>query len=218
MIKKGYKEKRDDLVDGLIRKGYVESNTVEKAMRRVPRHEFVPKRVRSGAYIDAPQPIGEGQTISAPHMVAMMVENLEIEKGQKILEIGGGMGYHAAVIAEIVGEEGKVYSIEYVSNLAKSAQKRVKDAGYHNIKIIQGDGSSGYEKAAPYHRISVACGAPNIPSPLIDQLILDGKILIPIGNKFFQELIKATKKGENKIKKENLGGVRFVPLKGKNGF
>ncbi|MEF8832461.1 MAG: protein-L-isoaspartate O-methyltransferase, partial [Candidatus Thermoplasmatota archaeon] len=124
----------------------------------------------------------------------------------------------AAVIAEVVGEEGRVYSIEYVSSLAKSAQKRIKDAGYHNIKIIQGDGSSGYDDDAPYHRISVACGAPSIPSPLIDQLVLEGEILIPIGSKFFQKLIKATKKKEKEIEKENLGGVRFVPLKGKYGF
>lgn len=218
MSKKDYKEKRNNLVDSLIRKGYVESNTVEKAIRKVPRHEFVPKRVKSRAYIDSPQPIGEGQTISAPHMVAMMVENLDMDEGQKVLEVGGGMGYHATVIAEIVGEEGRVYSIEYVSTLAKSAKKRVKDAGYHNIKIIQGDGSTGYERGAPYHRISVACGAPSIPSPLIDQLILKGKILIPVGSKFFQKLIKATKKKENEIEKENLGGVRFVPLKGKYGF
>ncbi|MFW5952524.1 MAG: protein-L-isoaspartate O-methyltransferase [Candidatus Natronoplasma sp.] len=218
MIKKDYKQRRDDLIDSLIRKGYIESDTVEKAMRKVPRHEFVPERVKDRAYIDSPQPIGHGQTISAPHMVAMMVENLDLKEGQKVLEIGGGMGYHAAVIAEIVGEEGRVYSIEYVSSLAKSAQKKLKNVGYHTVKIIHGDGSSGYEKGAPYHRISVACGAPNIPSPMIDQLILEGKILVPVGNKFFQTLIKAIKKKENKIEKKDLGGVRFVPLKGKYGF
>ncbi|MBS3781041.1 MAG: protein-L-isoaspartate O-methyltransferase [Candidatus Thermoplasmatota archaeon] len=217
-MKKDFGKKRDNLIDNLIRKGYIESKSVEKAMRKVPRHKFVPKKVKSRAYVDSPQPIGEGQTISAPHMVAMMVEKLDIEEGQKVLEIGGGMGYHAAVIAEMIGEKGKVYSIEYVSNLAESAQKRIKDTGYHNVQIIQGDGSSGYEKRAPYHRISVACGAPSIPSPLIDQLVLEGKILIPIGSKFFQKLIKATKRKENKIEKENLGGVRFVPLKGKHGF
>jgi len=218
MIKKDYKQKRDDLVDSLIRKGYVESVAVEKAMRKVPRHEFVPERVKERAYIDSPQPIGEGQTISAPHMVAMMVEKLDLKEGQKVLEIGGGMGYHAAVIAEIIGEDGRVYSIEYVSSLAKSAQKRLKKVGYNNVKIIRGDGSSGYEKGGPYHRISVACGAPSIPSPLLEQLATGGKILIPVGNKFFQTLKKATKKKENEIKKEDLGGVRFVPLKGKYGF
>ncbi len=213
-----YEKQRNDLVDSLMRKGYVESEKVEEAMRKVPRHEFVPEQVRKQAYIDSPQPIGEGQTISAPHMVAMMVENLDLEEGQKVLEIGGGMGYHASVISEIVGKEGEVYSIEYIGSLAESAQKRVEEVGYKNVKIIQGDGSSGYEKGAPYDRISVACGAPSIPYPLIEQLVIEGKILIPIGSKFFQSLIKATKKGEKKIEKENLGGVRFVPLMGEYGF
>ncbi len=103
MSDKDYQKKRDEMVDGLIRKGYVESEKVEKAMRKVPRHKFVPPKVRSRAYIDSPQPIGSNQTISAPHMVAMMVEGLDIQEGQKVLEIGGGMGYHAAVMAEIVG-------------------------------------------------------------------------------------------------------------------
>lgn len=213
-----YKKKRNNLIDGLIRRGYVESDKVEKAMRKVPRHEFVPENIRDRAYVDTPQPIGEGQTISAPHMVAMMVENLDLDRGQKVLEVGGGLGYHAAVIAEVVGYEGEVYSLEYKTSLAKSAKKRVKKTGYQNIEIIKGDGSSGYEKKAPYDRISVACGAPEIPPPLMKQLLVGGKILIPIGSKFFQKLIKATKIEERKIEKSNLGGVRFVPLKGAYGF
>ncbi|MFP4000300.1 MAG: protein-L-isoaspartate O-methyltransferase [Thermoplasmata archaeon] len=213
-----YKKKRNNLIDGLIRRGYVESDKVEKAMRKVPRHEFVPENIRDRAYVDTPQPIGEGQTISAPHMVAMMVENLDLDRGQKVLEVGGGLGYHAAVIAEVVGYEGEVYSLEYKTSLAKSAKKRVKKIGYQNIEIIKGDGSSGYEKKAPYDRISVACGAPEIPPPLMKQLLVGGKILIPIGSKFFQKLIKATKIEEGKIEKSNLGGVRFVPLKGAYGF
>ncbi len=218
MSEKDYQKKRDDMVDGLIKKGYVESEKVEEAMRKVPRHEFVPPNTRSRAYIDSPQPIGNSQTISAPHMVAMMVEGLDIREEQKVMEVGGGMGYHAAVIAELVGEEGKVYSIEYISNLAKSGQRKVKKVGYDNLRMIQGDGSSGYEKKAPYDRISVACGAPNIPEPLIKQLVVGGKLLIPVGSKFFQELIKVTKKSEEKIERENMGAVRFVPLKGEYGF
>ncbi len=213
-----YEEEREKLIEKLLRRGYIKSERVEKAMRTVPRHEFVPSRVKDSAYLDSPQPIGEGQTISAPHMVAMMVEKLDIEKGQKILEVGGGRGYHAAVIAELVGEEGKVYTIEYIETLAKSAQKRLKRCGYKNVRVIQGDGSKGYPERAPYSRISVACGAPNIPNPMIKQLKIDGKILIPIGNKYFQELVRATRTSEHEIKKENLGGVRFVPLKGKYGF
>lgn len=212
-----YEEKRNELIDKLVRRGYVESDIVEKAMRKVPRHLFVPEDMKKMAYVDSPQPIGQGQTISAPHMVAMMLEALDVETGQRILEIGGGMGYHAAVLGEMVGKEGEVYSIEYLEYLAKSGKKKLKKAGIDNVHIIIGDGSSGYEKQAPYDRISVACGAPSIPDPLIKQLKDKGRILIPVGGQMYQNLIKATKKGNN-IEKENLGGVLFVPLKGKHGF
>ncbi len=217
-MKDTYKKKRKNMVEQLVTRGYIESKRVEVAMKKVPRHMFVPPHIKDSAYVDMPQPIGRSQTISAPHMVAMMVEKLDIEDGQKVLEIGGGRGYHAAVIAELVKEKGKVYSVEYIESLARSAQKNLKRCGYDNVRIIHGDGSSGYREKSPYHRISVACGAPNIPDPMIEQLSRRGKILIPVGNKFFQELIRGTKVDENKIKKENLGGVRFVPLKGRYGF
>lgn len=212
-----YKEKITDLVDKLVRRGYIESDNVKKAIRKVPRHLFVPEEMKERAYVDSPQPIGQGQTISAPHMVAMMLEALDVKTGQKILEIGGGMGYHAAVLGEMVGEEGDVYSVEYLESLAKSGRKKLKKAGIDNVHLIIGDGSSGYENEAPYDRISVACGAPNIPKPLIEQLKENGKILIPVGGQRYQNLIKGTKKA-NSIEKENLGGVLFVPLKGKHGF
>ncbi|MFW6144017.1 MAG: protein-L-isoaspartate O-methyltransferase [Candidatus Natronoplasma sp.] len=216
-MKEGFKEKRERLVEKLLKRGYIESERVE-AMKRVPRHEFVPKRIKDSAYVDMPQPIGEGQTISAPHMVAMMVEELDIEEGQKILEVGGGRGYHAAVIAELVGKEGRVYSVEYIEKLARSAQRTLDKNGYENVRVIHADGSTGYQEKAPYNRISVACGAPDIPNPLIGQLKRGGKILIPIGSEFFQRLVRATKVGEYEIRKENLGGVRFVPLRGEYGF
>ncbi|MFP4608205.1 MAG: protein-L-isoaspartate O-methyltransferase [Candidatus Aenigmatarchaeota archaeon] len=217
-MKEGFKEKRERLVEKLLKRGYIESERVEEAMKRVPRHEFVPKRIKDSAYVDMPQPIGEGQTISAPHMVAMMVEELDIEEGQKILEVGGGRGYHAAVIAELVGKEGRVYSVEYIEKLARSAQRTLDKNGYENVRVIHADGSTGYQEKAPYNRISVACGAPDIPNPLIGQLKRGGKILIPIGSEFFQRLVRATKVGEYEIRKENLGGVRFVPLRGEYGF
>ncbi len=215
--KRDYKEQRENLVRKLKSRGYIESEEVEKAMRRVSRHLFVPESVKSRAYMDSPQPIGEGQTISAPHMVAMMVEKLELKQGQKVLEVGGGRGYHAAVIAEVVGDAGKVYSVERIESLGKEARSALKEAGYDNIEVVIGDGSKGYRKEAPYHRISVACGAPSIPPPLIKQLTKGGKVLAPVGDTRFQTLIRAEKVGENKIKKEDLGGVLFVPLKGKYG-
>lgn len=217
-MKEKYKEKRERMVESLSERGYIESEPVKRAMKKVPRHNFVPPKIKDRAYIDSPQPIGKGQTISAPHMVAMMVENLDVREGQIILEVGGGLGYHAAVLEELVKDEGKIYSLEYIKKLAKSAQRRIKESGYENVRIIHGDGSSGYEAKAPYDRISVACGVPEVPPPLINQLKIGGKMLIPEGSKFFQDLIMVRKKGGNEIEKENLGGVRFVPLRGKYGF
>ncbi|MFW6141034.1 MAG: protein-L-isoaspartate O-methyltransferase [Candidatus Saliniplasma sp.] len=213
-----YERDRSKLVKRLKRHGYIESEEVEQAMSEVPRHLFVPENVRSRAYVDSPQPIGQGQTISAPHMVAMMVENLDLKKGQKVLEVGGGRGYHAAVIAEIVGKEGKVVTMELLKSLADEAEKVLKAAGYEHVDVVAGDGSSGYQKEAPYDRISVACGAPDIPPPLLDQLKVGGKMLIPVGGSFYQNLVLAVKTDKNKVKKKDLGGVLFVPLKGEYGY
>ncbi len=147
-----------------------------------------------------------------------MVEKLDLREGQKVLEIGGGRGYHAAVISELVGEDGEVYSMEIVESLGENAEEALKRSGYEDVEVIIGDGSSGYEEAAPYHRISVACGVPDIPTPFLSQLKIGGKILIPVGNTFYQDLIRGTKVEKNKIKRENLGGVLFVPLRGEYGF
>ncbi len=213
-----FEEKRRNLVKRLERTGYIESKKVKRAFLRVPRHLFVPEHMNDRAYMDSPQPIGEGQTISAPHMVAMMVEKLELEEGHKVLEVGGGLGYHAAVMAEIVGEEGEIYSVERLPSLAESAKDILKRTPYDNVHIVTGDGSSGYEEEAPYDRISVACGSPDLPEPLIQQLKVDGKLLIPVGGKMFQSLVKVTKTSKTSMKKKKLGGVRFVPLKGKYGY
>lgn len=213
-----FEEEREKMVSRLRQRGYISSDKVEKAMLSVPRHLFVPDHVRSRAYVDSPQPIGHDQTISAPHMVAMMVEELDLKKGHKVLEIGGGRGYHAAVISELVGTQGKVISMELLESLAKKAKESLKKAEYLNVEVIQGDGSIGYEPGSPYDRISVACGAPSIPPPLLRQLKINGKILIPIGGSFYQNLILAEKTSKNKIKKKDLGGVLFVPLKGEYGY
>jgi len=204
------------LVERLKRYGYIRSKEVEDAMLSIRREDFVPPSVRRYAYDDTPLEIGFGQTISAPHMVAMMCEELELKKGLKILEIGAGSGYHAAVISKIIGEEGKVYSIERIAELAEFARKNLEKAGIKNVEVIEGDGSLGLPEYAPYDRILVTCSAPDIPEPLIEQLKEGGIILIPVG-RTFSVLIKGIKKGK-RLERKEICGCAFVPLIGKYGF
>ena len=214
----GLEEERDSLVTNLRRKGYIHSPLVEAAMRRVPREEFLPEGLRSEAYVDSPLPIGEGQTISAPHMVAIMVEQLDLKPGMKVLEIGAGSGYHAAVCADVLGPEGHLYTIERLASLATFAENNLKKTGYGNIvTVIFGDGTKGLPEHAPYDRIFVAAGAPEIPEPLTDQLVDGGKLLIPVGGRYYQDLVRVEKKGK-RLDKVNLGGVVFVPLIGEHGY
>jgi len=188
-------------------------------MRRVPREEFVPDDLREDAYLDSPLPIGEGQTISAPHMVAIMVEQLELKPGMKVLEIGAGSGYHAAVCAEIVGPEGHVYTVERIASLASFAEANLKRTGYaRNVTVVFGDGTRGLPQYAPYDRIFVAAAAPDIPSPLVDQLVEGGSMLVPVGGRYYQDLIRVRKRKGGGIEKENLGGCVFVPLIGEYGY
>jgi len=209
---------RDRLIASLMRRGYIANERVEQAMRRVPREEFLPADLRDEAYVDSPLPIGEGQTISAPHMVAIMVEQLDLKAGHKVLEIGAGSGYHAAVCAEIVGPEGHIYTIERISSLASFAEENLKRTGYANVvTVIFGDGTKGLPEHAPYDRIFVAAGAPDVPSPLQEQLTDGGKMLVPVGGRFYQDLIRVERAGK-KFKKESLGGCVFVPLIGEYGY
>jgi protein-L-isoaspartate(D-aspartate) O-methyltransferase len=211
-------EERERLVNNLVRKGYIHSQQVERAMRRVMREEFVPETLRNDAYVDSPLPIGEGQTISAPHMVAIMAEQLDLGPGMKVLEIGSGSGYHAAVCAEIIAPEGHVFTIERIASLATFAENNLKNSGYGDlVTVIFGDGTRGLPEHAPYDRIFVAAAAPDIPDPLVEQLVDDGKMLIPVGGRFYQELVRIVKKNK-KLTKENLGGVVFVPLIGKHAY
>ncbi len=190
------------------------SERVLDAMRSVPRHLFVPERERSHAYADYPLPIGWNQTISAPHMVAIMCDLLDIQDGMKILEIGAGSGYHAAVMAVLAGG-GHVYAVELIEGLAYFARDNLKKAGINNVTVIVEDGSLGLPDYAPYDRISVAAAAPDILDTLTGQLKVGGKLVIPIG-RHFQELYLVTK--TNGLKKEAKGGVVFVPLVGQKGF
>ncbi len=217
MIDKNFESVRARLIDRLKKRIGVDhiSEQVLHAMMSVPRHLFVRKSDIAHAYDDYPLPIGYGQTISAPHIVAIMCTLLDVEKGMKILEIGGGSGYHAAVLAELTGPDGMVYSIERIPELAEFARDNLRNAGYPNAAVMTGDGTLGLPEYAPYDRILVACAAPAIPPPLIDQLKRGGKMVIPIGD-YMQELYLVHK--NDVISKEKSGGVIFVPLIGKYGF
>lgn len=211
-----YKEEREKLVKMLKIEGRIETEMVEKAFLEIPREAFIPETLKNCAYVDTPLEIGKGQTISAPHMVAIMCEALDIKKGQTILEIGAGSGYHAAIISKMVGEKGHVYTIERFSSLAEKAQKNLENANVSNVTIETGDGSEGLPKYAPYDRIYVTCAAPKIPHPLLEQLKDSGKLLIPVG-RIICKLELVEKKGD-KITAKDLGGCAFVPLVGKYGY
>ncbi len=194
------------------------SEKVLKAMLRVPRHLFVPDEVADLAYTDVPLPIGSGQTISAPHIVAIMCDLLDIKEGDIILEIGAGCGYNAAVMAELTGQHGHIYSIERIPELAEIAQANLKKTGYTNVDIICADGSTGLLSHAPYKRIIVTSAAPAIPDPLIDQLSPSGTMVIPVGQNCYQQLYLVKKEEDAKISIKDHGEVIFVPLIGKYGF
>ncbi len=210
---------RQKLVKNLLSFGFIKSDSVKRAMEYVPREEFLPIEQKPYAYIDRPLPIGEGQTISAPHMVAIICEILSLKGEMKVLEVGTGFGYNAAVVAEILGETGQLYSIERVESLFKIAKENLKRTGYENVKLVLGDGSLGILEAAPFDRIYLTAAAPEIPETLKKQLNVGGKILAPIGQMDqYQELILMEKISKNKFKTSNLGGVAFVPLIGEHGW
>ncbi len=220
-----YDEKREGLIRRLINTGAIHSPEVIRAMSKVPRHKFIPEEQKDYAYIDTPLSIGRGQTISAPHMVGMMAEALELQKGHKVLEVGTGSGYHAAVVAEIINPDkglgmGHVYSLEIIPELAKRATSNLSQTNYdQNVSVVCKDGSEGYEEQAPYDRIQVTAAAPDIPPPLLKQLNVNGILVIPVGNiLYFQTLVKVRKVSDTQIETESCGGVAFVPLMGRFGF
>ncbi|MFB6254442.1 MAG: protein-L-isoaspartate(D-aspartate) O-methyltransferase [Halobacteriaceae archaeon] len=205
-----FEEKRDKLIQRLERRDI--SEHVLTAMRAVPRHKFVPENQQEHAYQDRPLSIGEGQTISAPHMVAEMVDLLELEDDTKVLEIGTGCGYHAAVTAEVVGAD-NVYSVEYSDTLATEAKERLSNLGYAEISIRQGDGHQGWEEHAPYDRVYLTCAASSIPQLIVDQLRVGGIFLGPIGT-YRQELVRGEKHDDGRLEQSTHGYVRFVQMKG----
>ena len=202
------------MIESQIRKRGVSSPRVIEAMLSVPRHEFVPAESQSDAYADKPLPIGEGQTISQPYMVAAMTEALELTGVERVLEIGAGSGYQAAVLSLLVRE---VISVESSTPLALAAQERLTDLGYLNVHVHNGDGSSGLPDAAPYDAILVTAAAPEIPPVLAAQLRDGGRLVIPVGSRENQELVQARKENGG-LKSRVLFDCRFVPLLGRYGW
>ena len=189
---------------------------VLRAMGKVPRHEFVPADLRAYAYDDGPLPIGEGQTISQPYIVALMTAALGLEGGERVLEIGTGCGYAAAVLAEIAGE---VYTIERIAPLAEGARRRLARLGYGNVHVLVGDGTLGWPDAAPYAGIAVTASGPGVPDALKQQLAVGGHLVIPVEHGGgFQYLERITRITEDEYDTASLGGVRFVRLIGEQGW
>ena len=208
-----WKALREEMVKSQIEARGVANPRVLEAMRSVPRHRFVPEAVRGKAYQDRPLPIGHRQTISQPYIVAVMTELLDPEPGDKVLEIGTGSGYQAAVLAEITDQ---VYTVEIIEELEKSAEERLKRLGYTRVKVKHADGYYGWEEYAPYDAIIVTCAPDHIPQPLIKQLKDSGRMVLPVGPPGgYQSLWLITKQGDQVLSK-NLGGVSFVPLTGEH--
>jgi len=209
-IQDKYEALRYEMVDKQIQRRGIKDSLVLNAMRKVPRHEFVPEHLKAVAYIDRPLPIGEAQTISQPYIVAIMTESLELTGGEKVLEIGTGSGYQAAILAEIAEE---VYTIEIIHSLGNHAAQLLKKLDYQNVHVKIGDGYQGLPEKAPFDAIIVTAAPNHIPEPLIQQLKKGGKMIIPVGD-FYQELILLHKDENNKIHRKSILPVIFVPMTG----
>lgn len=202
------------MVEEQIIRREIKDPRVIAALKKVPRHLFVEEALQSQAYNDRPLPIGEKQTISQPYMVALMTEALDLRGKERVLEIGSGSGYQTAVLAELAQE---VFSVERIRSLAIRARQLLYDLGYFNVEIKIFDGTYGWAEKAPFDAIIVTAGSPDIPQPLCEQLSMGGRLVIPVGDADVQDLIRITRT-EGGLKKENLGGCRFVKLIGRYGW
>ena len=207
-------QQRNEMVDAQLRRRGIHDERVLRAMEIVPRHEFVPWQLQREAYQDSPVPIGEGQTISQPYIVAHMLEALRLSPEDRVLEVGTGTGYEAAVMSRIVRE---VYTIERFPSLAEAAKKIFDRLGYTNIHVVIGDGSRGYADAAPYDAIIVAAAAPRVPDALVEQLKDGGRAIVPVGEADLQQL-RLISKNDGAVQRQTLDACRFVPLVGEEGY
>jgi len=205
------------MVNAQLRSRGIRDVRVLKAMEKIPRHIFVEEALRDQAYSDGPLPIGENQTISQPYIVALMTEALELKGHEKVLELGTGSGYQTAVLAELAG---RVLSIERIAFLSSKARKILDSLHYFNIALRIGDGTYGWREESPFDGIIVTAGAPRVPDILVDQLAVGGRLVMPVGNRYTQDLLKVTRLSERAgdTETEDLGGCRFVSLIGEHGW
>jgi protein-L-isoaspartate(D-aspartate) O-methyltransferase len=213
-VPRDYQKERLIMVEEQLRRRGISDRRVLEAMEKIPRHLFVLGDYRDSAYEDRPLPIGEGQTISQPYMVAIMTQSLELEGRERVLEIGTGSGYQTAILAELAQ---KVFTIERIPTLTERARKVLGDLGYANISFFSGDGSRGWPEEAPFDGIMVTAGSPDVPPTLKSQLAEGGRLVIPTGPRFTQTLYKLTREGDRFIEEE-LTGCVFVPLVGDYGW
>ena len=205
---------RNRMVDSQLVSRGIKDAKVLLAMRKVPRHRFVEEALISQAHGDHPLPIGEKQTISQPYIVALMTEALELKGTERVLEIGTGSGYQTAILAELAE---KVYSIERMYPLSVKARRLLDELGYLNVVLKVGDGTLGWKEEAPFDAVIVTAGSPDVPQPLVDQLAVGGRLVIPVGDRYSQSLVRVARTKEG-IKKSDLGGCRFVNLVGQHGW
>lgn len=210
---------REKEVQRLIEKELIPEGITDKkvldAIYKVKRENFIPPSLRDRAYGNYPLPIGENQTISQPYIVALMTQALDVKKDDRVLEIGTGSGYQTAILAELARI---VYSVERLESLLEKARSNLYSQGYTNVILVLGDGSRGLPEHSPYDKIIVTAAAPKLPDPLIEQLKNGGKMVIPVGSKFTQDLILVEKALNGRLYQKSLGGCRFVPLIGKEGW
>jgi len=209
-----YKQERSRMVDEQIAGRGVKDERVLAVMRKIPRHEFLPEAIRGMAYNDSALPLGEGQTMSQPYMVALMTELLGLKGAERVLEIGTGSGYQAAVLAELCQ---KVYTVERIKTIADKARATLDRLGYKSVAIKIYDGTYGWKEMAPYDAIIVTAGSPDIPAPLVEQLKEGGRLVIPVGDRYGQQLITVVKTVEGMITERSIPCV-FVPLIGNHGW
>ena len=202
---------RREMVDLQIRRRGIQERMVLQAMEQVPRHLFVPESVRPKAYLDEALPIGPGRAIYQPYVVALMTKLLDLDRGDRVLEVGTGSGYHAAVLSRIAKE---VYSIEIDSAVASQAKQRLAALGYYNINVRHGDGYQGWPDKAPFDAILLSAAPPRLPKPLLDQLRVGGRMVVPVGGSFFQDLLVITKTADG-LEKRTVIPVRLTPMTGR---